>query len=121
MTARPRTSGHTHCQAWNCNSGYYNHHEGEKKSLFNFPNLRTSKEKNNIIIFKKKNSNPNIWNDYFEYLNNVLRLNEVPFRNNKVTVHKYELVIRKNEELICKYEKENPAFWIYEMTTWIYK
>ena len=50
MTARLRTSGGTHCQAWN--SGYYNHREGKKKSLFNFPkdvlnvfiDIQTSKE-----------------------------------------------------------------------------
>ena len=35
MIARPRTSCGTHCWAWNYDSGYYNHGEGEKKSLFN--------------------------------------------------------------------------------------
>ena len=33
----PRTSGGTHCRGWNCNFGYYNHLEDEKKSLFKFP------------------------------------------------------------------------------------
>ncbi len=39
MTRYARSSGGTHCRAWECNSGYYNHKIGEKKrSLFRFPN-----------------------------------------------------------------------------------
>ena len=37
MAKYTRTSGGVHCRAFNCNSGYYNHVEGQKKSLFNFP------------------------------------------------------------------------------------
>ena len=37
MSVHPRTSGGVHCRAWNYNSGYCNHREGEMKSLFNLP------------------------------------------------------------------------------------
>ena len=62
MAKYTRTSGGVHCRAFNCNSGYYNHVEGQKKSLFNFPKdeeryvnlfLHNFNSKNTELVFPR--------------------------------------------------------------------
>ncbi len=44
-----RTNGGVSCCAFGCSAGYYNYVEGQKKSLFNFPNA--SKDEARYVPF----------------------------------------------------------------------